>query len=372
MAVNFRNIRNSSAFKPGKTGSTRRTNTLPFHQSHTVPFQLNWDTPTPAVTLLTSLNRPIERVCFFDTETTGLSGGAGNLIFQAGLGYLDDQGLTVHQYFLSSPVEEPRMLTELAAHFSKRPVVVTYNGKSFDMPLFNTRCILNRLAEPDVQVLDLLHATRFIWRHRLQGFRLGEVEQQILGIRRSGDLPGSLVPGVYRDYLLGRDNGQATEILRHNLQDVVSLAALLSRIHNGAASGKDPDIRFALARKFHMMKDFDTCIDWIRRLEGGPFPNRLSAAAMCLEADARKRSGDLDGAARLWLMTDTVETDIELAKYLEHHRKDIRGALRLTRRLLDRQNLGRRLRQDLNHRRKRLERKVAAKENGSRHEPGPG
>lgn len=366
MAVDFRNIRNTSTFKRKEVRGTPGTHALPFHQSHTVPFQISWENPSPAVTMLTGLNQPIDQVCFFDTETTGLSGGAGNLIFQAGLGYLDEGGLTVHQYFLSSPAEETRMLAELSAHFTRRPVVVTYNGKSFDMPLLNTRHILNRMPEPDVRVLDLLHATRFIWRHRLQGFRLGEVEQHILGIRRQGDLPGALVPGVYRDYLLGRDNGQATEILRHNLQDVVSLAAILSRIHNGAASGKDPDIRFALARKFHLMKDFDNCIDWIRRLEGGPFPNRLSGAALCLEADARKRSGDLDGAAQLWLMADTVETDIELAKYLEHYRKDIAGALNLTRRLLTRQNLGHRLRLALNHRRNRLERKAAAKEKGPR------
>ncbi len=357
MVVDFSNLRNASGrpFAQKKQAAPRET--IPFLTTHQVPFPEDRVPFSDTLFRLTGVRGPLSRICFFDTETTGLSGGAGSFIFQAGVGIPGPDGLTVHQYFIGTPAMEPRLLQALHEIFSDRPVVITYNGKSFDIPLLMNRYILNRFEEPELETPDLLHAARSVWRHRMSQFRLGDVENHILGVRRQGDLPGALIPAVYRDYLMGRDRGQIRQVLRHNLQDIVSLAYLLQRLAAGCQRMDNPHFRLALARKSFQIGADRACCELLEHPAIQHTAGGLRAEAARLHARALKRTGSRREAAALWKQQDTVEAGEELAKYHEHDRRDYQMALRLTEMLLNRPELTRRQREALQHRRTRLKRK---------------
>ncbi len=308
--------------------------------------------------ILTGFSAPSHRVCFFDTETTGLSGGAGSMIFQAGIGYFEGNELIVDQFFISSPVREPEFLSALAEILLSRPVVVTYNGKSFDIPLLNTRLVLNRMEELQLNVIDLLHVSRAVWKHRMSSFRLIDVEQRILGIFRKNDLPGSMVPGVYRDYILGRNSGEILEVLRHNRQDIISLARLLSHLALSCRNEDDPHVLMTLAGKHLQNKNADACVAAASRCLSGPVPEKVRAETLWLASLALKRRGELVRAAKVWAKLPSWRAKIELAKYLEHTAGDYEAALRVVSRLLRADNIPPRVRRLLLHRQNRLRRKI--------------
>ena len=357
MAVNFRNLRNTEAFR--KREKTELKNPVPFKKQTLTEISPSEIPLTPELRLLTGLTEPMEQVCFFDTETTGLSGGAGSMIFQAGIGYFEGDKLVVDQFFISSPVEEPRFLNALNEILSSHPTVVTYNGKSFDIPLLNTRLILNRMAEPELNVIDLLHASRAIWKHQLSSFRLSDVERDVLGIFRKNDLPGAMVPGVYRDYILGRDRGAILEVLRHNHQDIVSLALLLKHMASACKGQNNPHILVTLARKHFQNKDSDACIDAASRCLHGQIPEKVRAETLMLASLALKRRGELVRAAKVWAKLGNWQAKLELAKYLEHRRKDYAGALAVVNRLLASPSLSFSVRKALLYRKTRLQRKLS-------------
>lgn len=358
MAIDFSKLRNASRHSFVQKKQTGPAKTFPFLTTHEIPFPEDRVPFSDTLFRLTGIRGPLSRICFFDTETTGLSGGAGSLIFQAGVGLPGPDGLTVHQYFIGSPAMEPRLLQALHEIFSDRPVVVTYNGKSFDIPLLMNRYILNRFEEPVLETPDLLHAARSVWRHRLRQFRLADVETHILGVRRRGDLPGALIPAVYRDYLMGRDRGQIRQVLRHNLQDIVSLAYLLQRLAAGCHRMQDPHIRLALARKSHQTGADRMCCKILDHASVRDVSGTMAEEVARLHARSLKRLGCRREAARLWEQQHTVEAGEELAKYHEHGRRDYAAALTLTEQLLGRPDLTLRQREALLHRKTRLKRKI--------------
>ncbi|HEY3291729.1 MAG TPA: ribonuclease H-like domain-containing protein, partial [Anaerolineae bacterium] len=147
---------------------------------------------------------------FLDTETTGLAGGAGTLVFLVGVGYFekDDGGaesFTIDQYFLHEPAEEAAMLDALNGRMATVEAMVTFNGRSFDVPLLETRFTLSRLRSglSGLANLDLLVPARRAWRAELESCRLSSLEYHMLGVRRDQqDIPGALIPQLYREYLL--------------------------------------------------------------------------------------------------------------------------------------------------------------------------
>jgi uncharacterized protein YprB with RNaseH-like and TPR domain len=176
---------------------------------------------------------------FLDTETTGLSGGTGTYAFLIGIAWWDAGGLQVEQFFLRDLDEEHSVLLELAERMAQRPVLVTFNGKSFDWPLLETRYRLTRripYQSPEIH-LDLLHPARRVWRLRLGSVRLQELERQVLsegGRRlewtREDDINSALIPQMYFDYLRGSPAGQLTGVIRHNQMDLRGLAALSGKL----------------------------------------------------------------------------------------------------------------------------------------------
>lgn len=174
----------------------------------------------------------IHRVLFLDTETTGLSGGAGTVAFEIGIGFIDSRGMVIRQYVMRDYSEEGPMLEEIAGLFRQFDTIVSFNGKTFDLPLLESRMVMNRirLAVTQMPHLDLLHAARRVYKLRLKRCNLAALEEAVLGQQRSDDLPGSQVPQRYFDYIRTREFALLEDVLRHNLDDVKSLAALTGHL----------------------------------------------------------------------------------------------------------------------------------------------
>lgn len=172
------------------------------------------------------------RLLFLDTETTGLSGGAGTVAFEIGIGFIDARGMVIRQYVMRDYDEEAAMLCEIAKLFEGRCAVVTFNGKSFDLPLLESRLMMNRirLRLTSYPHLDLLHACRRVYKLRLGRCNLSALEAAVLGRKREDDLPGAQVPQRYFEYLRTGEFALLDDVLRHNLKDVQSLAELTGRL----------------------------------------------------------------------------------------------------------------------------------------------
>ena len=158
------------------------------------------------------------RWAFLDTETTGLAGGTGTYAFLIGVGRICDDGFRVRQFFLREYGEERSALWALREHLEQFDVLITYNGKSYDQPLLETRYQMTRQKPPFARMahLDLLFGARRLWKLRLENCRLVQLEQQILGMFREGDLAGELIPYVYFEYLRSQDATRLVPIFHHN------------------------------------------------------------------------------------------------------------------------------------------------------------
>lgn len=182
------------------------------------------------------------RLLFVDTETTGLHGGAGTLPFLIGLGWFESASFHVEQLFLPRPGQEGPMLRRLAERLSQASLMVTFNGKCFDWPLLRTRLVMNRLSglTPPAH-LDLLHCARRVFRRRLSTTRLQDLERHVLGFHRVGDIDGALIPAVYFDYLRRGPTAPLTQVLEHNVLDVVTMAAVLAELNRRVDTTADTD-----------------------------------------------------------------------------------------------------------------------------------
>ncbi len=172
------------------------------------------------------------RLLFLDTETTGLSGGAGTVAFEIGLGWIEPRRMVVRQYVMRDYHEEAAMLSEIAGLFRRFDTVVSFNGKSFDLPLLESRMMMNRIRMPVTAwtQFDLLHAARRVYKLRLGKCNLARLEEAVFDRAREDDLPGAMVPQRYFDYLKTKEFALLEDVLAHNLQDVVSLAQLTGHL----------------------------------------------------------------------------------------------------------------------------------------------
>lgn len=185
---------------------------------------------------------------FFDTETTGLSGGAGTMAFLTGCGWFEPGGFRVRQWLLLSQAGEPEMLAALGRVVDDTTLLVSYNGKSFDVPLMNMRWAFHRQTNPfdDVPHFDLLPAARRLWSRREGAFEDGDsgcslstLERDVLGFHRHGDVPGFEIPSRYFHFLRTGDASALTGVLDHHRHDIVSLAVLMSHALSLVEGGPD-------------------------------------------------------------------------------------------------------------------------------------
>ncbi len=198
----------------------------------------------------------LQRLAFIDTETTGLSGGAGTLVFLVGLGHFVADEFILRQYFLRDPLEEAGMLTALQAHLDDAAGYVTFNGRAFDLPMLETRYMLGLKRSLPITRrphLDLLHPSRRLWQRQLSDCRLGTLERGVLGISRTEeDVPGSEIPGLYIDYLRTGETSQMRRVVYHNAVDILSLVGLatevLRRYESAAPGDLSPSEALAIGR----------------------------------------------------------------------------------------------------------------------------
>ena len=324
---------------------------------------------------------------FLDTETAGLAGGTGTYAFLVGLAWWDAGGLEVEQLFLRDYSEEHAVLETLAARMTERRVLVTFNGRSFDWPLLETRYRMTRRipASPPAAHLDLLHPARQLWRLKLGSVRLMELEQHVLvplgGIdwRREGDIPGALIPQAYFSYLRGGGPEALSQVFRHNQMDLRGLAALAARLvallTDPEAATSDALELYGLSRLVERRGAPQEARRLFERALAAGLPEEADRAARRELARLAKREQDFERATELWEdllgeSRDGLDAYEQLAIYYEHRARAPERARELTRQALATLRTAwqrgsvppavyRRLRERLSHRLERLEGRTA-------------
>jgi len=290
-----------------------------------------------------------ERWLFLDTETTGLAGGTGTYAFLVGLAWWDAGGLQVEQFLMRDFTEEYSLLHELSARVAERPVLVTFNGKSFDWPLLESRFTMTRsIAAPHLAAhLDLLHPARALWKLRLGSVRLVELERQVLDARglgwhRDEDVASALIPQFYFDYLRGGPAGPIAGIVRHNQMDLRGLAALFGKINTmlcenqGATNESESLDLFGLSKFLQRRGDSERAHSTCAQALDAGLPAEFRAKARRDLALMAKRRGAHEEAAKLWKEIvsdprDGVFACEQLAIYYERRAKDLERAMEFAR-----------------------------------------
>jgi hypothetical protein len=277
---------------------------------------------------------------YFDTETTGLSTGAGTVIFLAASARVVGTTVRVRQFLLPDYPHEPALLRALTADLRTADRLVTYNGRAFDVPMLAARLTVHGLFRDQAALPgahdDLLPMARRLFRRPLGGARLADVESGVLGVHRTSDCAGSEVPARYFGYLAGGSPDILAEVLDHNFQDVVSLVLLEAELCRLRAGGW---------REARILDPRGMALDLLR---AGAVEDALelveraqATAADPAEANALRRVasrllialGEVDRAEELWAIgtrrasVDAAIAWIEVARIREWHRGDLRGAM---------------------------------------------
>lgn len=284
---------------------------------------------------------------FLDTETTGLAGGTGTYAFLIGLAWWDAGALQVEQFFMRDFGEEHAILHEVAAHLAERPVLVTFNGKSFDWPLLENRFTMTRsIAVPKLAAhLDLLHPARALWKLRLGSVRLVELERHVLDARTLGwhreeDVLAALIPQHYFDYLRGGPAEPLAAVVRHNQMDLRGLAALVGKIDALLTSGDRGEVEsldlFGLSRYLQRRGDSQRAHFACTQAIDLGLPKEYDRQARRELALSAKRRGEHEQAAKLWheLAADDalgIYACVQLAIYYERRAKRLETALEFAR-----------------------------------------
>lgn len=284
------------------------------------------------------------RWAFLDTETTGLAGGTGTYAFLIGVGSIDEAGFRVRQFFMRDYGEEASLLASLARYLERFDVLITYNGKAYDQPLLETRYRMVRARAPFARMehLDLLFGARRLWKLRLESCRLVDLEYQVLGVERQGDLPGEMIPYYYFEYLRQRQALRLVPIFHHNAMDIVSLACLTAIVPQAFGSPDAVIFRhgadmIGLARWLLQSGREEEALGLYRRAIDMGLPDHLLFRTLADIGSMEKRLGR--EAAALEVFTDLAASPNpfrarafeELAKYYEHHERNYAMALEMTR-----------------------------------------
>jgi uncharacterized protein YprB with RNaseH-like and TPR domain len=332
---------------------------------------------------------------FLDLETTGLFGGAGTQAFLVGCAAIDGTSIRVRQFLLPGFEHERAVLAAVAAWAATHGALVTYNGRSFDVPLIETRYLFHRVPCPldGVPHLDMLHAARRLWRGRPNAAgpdpdeascSLGVLEKHLAGLHRVGDVPGFEIPSRYFRFVRNGDARPLEAVLEHNRLDLISLAVLMARaitlITEGPRASANPHECYGLARVYERAGALDNAeaallrsIDLAGRVGTEP---ELQADGLRRLAWVRRRTGRFHEAADAWRTLAALprcpsafrrEAMEALAIYHEHRSRDLGRArslvLDVLREVLPDDPLGRR-RDAAEHRLRRLERKLAVRKEG--------
>jgi hypothetical protein len=260
---------------------------------------------------------------YIDTETTGLSGGSGTLVFLIGYGRLGPSALHLSQLLMTRYSSESDMLEYFANAIRDDERLVSYNGKSYDIPLLRSRFRMQSLTHRFDQLrhLDLLHPTRCLFRTRWPDCRLSTLERRLLNYFRIDDLPGSEAPAAWFDYLKTGQVERLIKVAEHNRSDIVSLVVAHTLLTEATL---DPD-RYDI--------DLYSTARWIAKYDSMKACQLLQDRAAHLDernkgflAKLLQKRGDWNGATQIWkalAKSGCPDATERLAKYYEHIRKDI-------------------------------------------------
>jgi len=277
----------------------------------------------------------LDSLVFLDTETTGLVGGAGTVAFLVGIGKFVDGEFWLRQYFLRDLGDEHAMLHAIESDLETSAGFVTFNGRTFDVPLLEMRFTLGmrkRFPLTEWPHLDLLYPARRLWRRALVDCRLNTIEREVLGVQRSGeDVGGELIPGLYLDYLRTGDSTEMERVIYHNAMDIISLVMLtvevLGRHRTDEFSSLSASEALGVAR-WHQSAGRSGPAELAYRaaIEGGDPIVRIEALRQ--HTAYLKRLGRRDQAVDGWEQWHALEPDdprpcIELAMYYEWHARDL-------------------------------------------------
>jgi uncharacterized protein YprB with RNaseH-like and TPR domain len=361
-----------------------------------------------------------ERVVFFDVETTGLSGGAGTVAFLVGCGWFEADGFRVRQFLLGGPAGEKALLESLGKVFDEATLVVTYNGRSFDVPLMETRWAFHRTASPtdDLPHFDMLPPARRLWgaaRHATQArsaarcsnsaaqvrsaarfssrdpddfgdlhddvadprssCTLTSLERTVLGFHRLHDVPGFEIPARYFHFLRTGDPAVVAGVLEHNRHDLLSLAAVMSYAlwlaQEGPLACRESREQVGLGRLYERAGDTGRALE-AYELATSADEHDVRCAALERLAVLLRRSARYDEAAAAWkrvlelvgrgrgAATPLARRAAEaLAIHHEHRARDLSAAKRYAETL--KTDATGRFRQEVAHRLGRLDRKLSVK-----------
>jgi len=330
-----------------------------------------------------------DRVVFFDLETTGLSGGAGTLPFLAGCGWFEDGAFRVRQFFLSAPAGERAMLEAIARTFDDATLLVTFNGRSFDVPLMEMRWAFHRTAAAtdDMPHFDMLPSARRLWSRRevreapeRASCTLTSLERAVLGFHRLNDVPGLEIPARYFHFLRSGDASVIDGVLEHNRFDLLSLAAVMSHALSMAGDGpdacRDPSELMGLGHLYERAGQVDRALEAFERaVRDADRALRPHAAARLATLLARLER--YDEAAHAWqsvLESSRGRDDAGLALrrratqalaiHHEHRACDLAAARGYAQQL--HHTAAGRARDDAAHRLSRLDRKLGLKRTADR------
>jgi len=310
---------------------------------------------------------PLEKCAFLDTETTGLAGGAGTYAFLVGVGRITPEGFHLRQFFMREPCEEASLLHRLSEYLREFDTLVTYNGRTYDQPLLETRYRMARAKPPfaSMEHLDLLYGARRLWKLRFDSCRLVELENQILGVERDGDLPGEMIPYVYFDYLRTKAVWRIVPILQHNALDILTLGCLTAIV---PWAFRDPLTAplthgaemIGLARWLIQAEQPEKALQLFRRAITKRLPDDLVFRTLWDIARLEKKLGRMEAALECLTELAGVKNAFrclaleELAKYYEHRERNYSMALEVTLSAIRHQSSP-----ELHHRRLRLEQRLA-------------
>ena len=278
--------------------------------------------------------------CFYDTETTGLK-GTGVLIFLNGVLKEVKDGFLLTQYVLADPSQEGSFLR--ATDFWKNPqTIITYNGKSFDLPQLVARWTMNRNNLPKLKEhhqIDLMHSSKRIWKGELERFKLKQIEEMKLGFRRENDIPGHLAPIIYFDAVKSGNPLNLMKVLKHNEWDILSLVTLyiLSvEILQEKEVAETAATYTNIGKWFRDLKTMETSMDWFTFVVNN-FTDEDTSVAYYFVGLHLKRAGLYEDSLQAFSQAlkeisgkYRLEAYIELAKLFEHQLKDFPKALEMT------------------------------------------
>jgi len=330
--------------------------------------------PTYPAHLLTKDERlkelDFQKALFLDTETTGLSGGTGTFAFMVGLGFFQEDGFSILQFFMRDYSEEKASLSLINDLLEPFQFLVTFNGKQYDIPLLETRFILCRMKTKlrEMPNFDLLYPSRKIWKGAYDNCRLVTLESQLLGMERGDDVPSEWIPQLYFEYLQTGNAQKIHPVFYHNQMDILTMVALAGRIH---LVYHDPQVarprrgveHLALGRLFWEHGCPEKAIHCLE-IALKRCDEELTWSVMRWLSMAFKKTGQAERALSLWeeMLTWPYQEDvtpyIELAKYHEHRRKDFETAMAYVDQALEQTpSHQQREIEMLRHRRQRLEQK---------------